>query len=175
MSNFSSHTESSFLFALKVIPFQQEAQAAATTKISIKEKRREEEEKAEQRHPNNIFLTLFSLTLSHLSFQFLAPNLTQSLFLFQLSTRHTDKTRSKSRIYTKESQVSTKRVISILFFRYLVYFYFYMFRRQRAHKLPFLHTTRVHKHYIKQTYTSIAKPSHEHLNTQNWKQKTFLS
>lgn len=34
----SSHTESSFLFALKVIPFQQEAQAAATTKISIKEK-----------------------------------------------------------------------------------------------------------------------------------------
>ena len=105
MSNFSSHTERSFLFALKVILFQQEAQAAATTKISIKEKRREEEEKAEQRHPNNIFLTLFSLTLSHISFQFLAQNLTQSLFLFQLSTRHTDKTRSKSRIYTKESQV----------------------------------------------------------------------
>ena len=34
MSNFSSHTESYFLFALKVIPFQQEAQAAATTEIS---------------------------------------------------------------------------------------------------------------------------------------------
>ena len=35
-----------------------------------------------------------------------------------------------------------------------------MFTRHKAHRLPFF--LWVHKHYIKQAHTSIAKPSHEH-------------